>query len=356
MVNDELYMRRCLELAQRAKGFTAPNPMVGAVLVHDGRIIGEGWHHFYGSAHAEVNCIDSVQPQDRHLLPASTMYVSLEPCAHYGNTPPCAVRLVEEKIKKVVIANTDPFAQVAGKGIGILNEYGVEVQEGVLQQEGLWVNRRFFCYHTRKRPYIILKWAQTPEGYMAPADGSRLQISNVHSQKLVHKWRTEEGAILVGTNTALNDDPELTARLWQGKQPLRIVLDKGLKVPHTHKLLNEAAATWIINEEKETLQGNLHYIQMKFDEDLLPRLMQRLYDAHVLSVIIEGGAAVLNSFIGSGLWDEARVFIGSASLPRGIAAPLIQNGIPAFTTQQEGDQLQVWTNSAATPYAPGMEL
>ncbi len=356
MEHDELYMRRCLELAQRAKGFTAPNPMVGAVLVHDGRIIGEGWHHFYGAAHAEGNCIDSVQPQDRHLLPESTMYVSLEPCAHYGNTPPCAVRLVEEKIKKVVIANIDPFEKVEGRGIGILEEYGVQVQQNVLQQEGLWMNRRFFCFHTQKRPYIILKWAQTREGYIAPTDGSRLQISNIHSQTLVHKWRTEEGAILVGTNTALNDNPELTARLWKGKQPLRILLDKGLRVPHTHKLLNEAAATWIFNEEKDTLQGNLHYIQTPFDLDVLQYVLLRLYDARILSVIIEGGAAVLDSFITSGLWDEARVFTGQVSLPDGIAAPLIQNGIPAFTTQLQGDQLQVWTNKHATPYAPGMEL
>jgi diaminohydroxyphosphoribosylaminopyrimidine deaminase/5-amino-6-(5-phosphoribosylamino)uracil reductase len=326
------------------------------VLVYAGRVIGEGWHHFYGGTHAEVNCIDSVQEHDRHLIPDSIMYVSLEPCAHQGNTPPCALRLVEEGIKKVVIANIDPFEKVGGRGIGILQEYGADVKVGVLDAEGLWVNRRFFCYHTTKRPYIILKWAQTPEGYMAPVDGGRLQISNPHSNKLVHKWRTEEGAILVGTNTAINDNPELTAREWTGKQPLRIVLDKNLKVLHTHKLLNEAAATWIINEQKETLQGNLHYIQMAFDETLLPHLLQRLYDARILSLIIEGGAKVLESFIGRDLWDEARVFTGSASLQQGIAAPKLQNGVPAFTTALDDDLLQVWTNKAATPYVQGMEL
>ncbi len=355
-MDDELYIRRCMELAQRAKGFTAPNPMVGAVLVYNGRIIGEGWHHYYGAAHAEVNCIDSVQAADKALIPDSTMYVSLEPCAHQGITPPCAVRLVQEQIKKVVIANIDPFEKVGGRGIEILEEYGAQVQIGILKAEGEWLNRRFFCYHTHKRPYIILKWAQTPEGYIAPSDGRRLQISNTHSHTLAHKWRTEEGAILVGTNTAINDNPELTARLWKGKQPLRILLDKDLKVPHTHKLFNEAAATWIINEQKDTLQGNLHFLQMQFDETLLPNLLQRLHDTHILSLIVEGGAKVLNSFIAQDLWDEARVFTGAVSLQQGIAAPLLQNAIPAFTTQLEQDRLQLWVNRSSTPYVQGMEL
>lgn len=350
-------MRRCLELAQRAKGYTAPNPMVGAVLVYNDRIIGEGWHHFYGSAHAEVNCLNSVPEVDRHLIPESTMYVSLEPCAHYGHTPPCAVRLVEEKIKEVIICNTDPFEKVSGRGIQILKEANTTVQTGIIQQEGLWVNRRFFCFHSQKRPYIILKWAQTPEGFIAPEDKSRFAISNSNSQQLVHKWRTEEGAIMVGTTTAATDNPLLTARLWKGKQPLRIVLDKSLKLPATLNVFNEDAATWVINEEKETLQGNVHYVQLPFDDTLLPALLARLHTNNILSMIVEGGAQLLQSFINAGLWDEARIFKGSRSLANGIAAPLLQNSTLAFQTQMEDDLLQVFTNNkSAYPYAQGMEL
>jgi len=199
--------------------------MVGAVLVYEGRVIGEGWHRQYGQAHAEVNCLESVAEEDKHLIPQSTMYVSLEPCAHYGKTPPCANRLVQEGIKKVVICNTDPFAQVDGKGITILKDSSAEVITGVQADAGRWLNMRFFCMQEQQRPYIILKWAQTADGFIAPADGSRLQISNQQSSQLVHKWRTEEDAIMVGYNTAVNDNPQLTARLWQGKNPLRIALD-----------------------------------------------------------------------------------------------------------------------------------
>ncbi len=356
-MNHEAYIMQCFGLAQRAKGHTAPNPMVGAVLVHNDRVIGEGWHHYYGADHAEVNCLKCVADADKHLIPESTMYVNLEPCAHFGMTPPCAERLVHEKVKQVVISNKDPFERVDGKGISILKEAGIAVQTGVLEKEGLWVNRRFFCFHKQKRPYIILKWAQSADGFIAPPDRSRLQITGIEAKTLVHKWRTEEAAIMVGTTTALHDNPELTARLYDGKQPLRIVLDKDLKTPHTHHVYDNKAATWIINEQKETLQGNVHSVQLPFYEGLLPALMQRLYDAKMLSVIVEGGPSLLNSFITAGLWDEGRIFTGDSLIPGGIPAPVLNGGVPAFNTKVGGDQLQVCVNAASGyRYASGMEL
>jgi len=357
IINQISHIKRCFELAQRAKGNTAPNPLVGAVLVCNEQIIGEGWHQHYGSAHAEVNCLASVKEADKHLICESTMYVNLEPCAHYGMTPPCANRLVQEKVKKVVIANTDPFEKVNGNGIQILNAAGIEVETGVLEKEGLWLNRRFFCFHEQKRPYIILKWAQTKEGYFAPADRGRFWITNKHSQQMVHKWRTEEGAILVGTNTAINDNPHLTARLWTGKQPLRIAIDRKLKIPTTHNLFNSEAATWIINEEKELLDGNVHFMKCGFNDTLLKEVLNQLYNARILSLIVEGGAALLQSFIQQGLWDEARVFTGSNTLVGGILAPTLDNAMPAFQTQIDNDMLNVYVNKGSGyPYMPGMEL
>ena len=351
------FMSYCLDLAQKAKGHTAPNPMVGAVLVHDDRVIGEGWHHYYGADHAEVNCLKNVAEADKYLVPESTMYVNLEPCAHYGITPPCADRLVLEKVKKVIIANTDPFEKVSGKGIAILKAGGVEVETGVCEKEGLWVNRRFFCFHSRKRPYIILKWAQTKDNFIAPPDKHRFRITGDESLQLVHKWRTEEAAIMVGTNTALNDNPQLTARHWQGRQPLRIALDRNLRLPATHHLFDNAAATWIINEQREILSGNVHSIQMTFDDTLLTELMHRLYDARILSLIVEGGAALLNSFISAGLWDEARIFTGAVLLNEGIAAPILTEETPAFTSTTGNDELRVFVNrNSAYQFIEGMEL
>jgi len=357
LLKAEDHMRFALDLAQRGKGHTAPNPMVGAVLVSNDRIIGEGWHHFYGGDHAEVNCLKNVTEADKHLVPESTMYVNLEPCAHFGITPPCAARLVAEKLKKVVIANKDPFEKVRGEGVKILKEGGIEVQTGVLEKEGLWVNRRFFCFHEHKRPYIILKWAQTEDGFMAPADRSPVQITGTQSQQLVHKWRTEESAIMVGATTALNDNPQLTARLWEGRQPLRIVLDRKLQLPHTHHLFDKSAATWIINELKETLEGNVHSVQLIFDHTLLTQLMHRLYDAKILSLIVEGGPFSLNSFIKKGLWDEARIFTGNVAIEDGIMAPALKDEVPAFDANTGSDSLQVFVNKHTHyPYVQGMEL
>lgn len=331
--------------------------MVGAVLVHEGRIIGEGWHRQYGQAHAEVNCLESVPQADKALIPESTMYVSLEPCAHHGKTPPCALRLVTENVKNVVVANIDPFEKVGGRGIEILNGAGIPTETGILEREGAWLNRRFFCFHRQQRPYIILKWAQSQNGFMAPADKSRLQLSNTHSRQLVHKWRTEESAIIVGHATALADNPSLTARYWQGPQPLRIVPDKDLKLPHSLALFHTDAETWIINRHKEATEGHIQYVQLPFYENLLPQLLTRLYEAKKLSLIVEGGAALLQSFIAEGLWDEARVFSTPAVLPDGLPAPQLTNATEAFTIGLGGDDLHVYTHiQTQYPYTPGMAL
>ena len=350
-------MHRCLDLAQLGKGYTAPNPMVGAVLVHNGRTIGEGWHRAYGQDHAEVDCLNNVAAEDFHLIPESTMYVNLEPCAHYGNTPPCATRLVAERVKEVIIANKDPFEKVSGRGLAILKKGGVATQTGIMEQEGAWVNRRFFCFHKQKRPYIILKWAETKDGFIAPADKRRHQITDTESQVMVHKWRTEEAAIMVGTTTALKDNPQLTARLYEGKQPLRIVLDRNLAIPKHYHIFDRLAQTWIINEQRESIDDKISYVQMPFNDNLLALLLSRLYEARILSLIVEGGAVLLNSFISSGIWDEARIFTGNTELTNGIPGPQLNNEEHAFTAITGNDLLQVFVNKNSNfPYIKGMEL
>lgn len=356
-MQDELYMRRCFELALRGAGRVAPNPMVGAVLVHNDRIIGEGWHRQYGQAHAEVNCLESVAPEHRALISDSTMYVSLEPCAHTGKTPPCALRLVREGIRKVIIANPDPFEQVAGAGIRILKEAGVETKTGILAAEGNWLNRRFFSYHRLRRPYIILKWAQSADGFIAPEDRRRTQLSNPYSTTLTHRWRTEEAAIMVGYKTALHDDPALTARNWQGLSPLRIALDRQLRLPQTHQLYDEAAPTWILNELIDKTTGNVYQLKTDFSQDVLTQLSAKLYEAGRLSLIVEGGAALLQSFIDAGLWDEARVFRTQPVLGSGIGTPRLSQANLAQEYELANDRLQLWVNkSSSYPYAPGMYL
>lgn len=356
-LNHEQYILRCLELAQKGKGYVSPNPMVGAVLVHDGRIIGEGWHQQFGQAHAEVNCLDSVSDADKTLIPDSTMYVSLEPCAHLGKTPPCAERLVTEQVKQVIVCNGDPFAKVSGKGMEILNTAGINTSIGLLEDKGLWVNRRFFCYHQQQRPYIILKWAQTKDGYIAPPDRSRTQISNKAAGQLVHKWRTEEDAIMVGYQTALHDDPQLTTRLWQGKNPLRIVVDKDQNLPNTGKIFDTHATTWILNRKNNAINDNLHYIQLDFERDIIPQLLKRLYQAGIQSLIVEGGAALLNSFIKANIWDEARVFTAEHLLNEGIKAPVLQNANHVLQASVSTDELNVYVHqNSSYPYVAGCEL
>jgi diaminohydroxyphosphoribosylaminopyrimidine deaminase/5-amino-6-(5-phosphoribosylamino)uracil reductase len=356
-VVQEDFMWRTFELARLGLGNSRPNPMVGAVLVYEGRIIGEGWHKVHGLAHAEVNCLENVAQQDRGLIPDSTMYVNLEPCAHYGKTPPCALRLVSEKVRRVIIANTDPFDMVDGRGIDILQENHIYTEQGVLEKEGLWLNRRFFCFHENKRPYIILKWAQTAEGYFAPLDRSRYQITNEHSRRMLHKWRAEEAAILVGYQTALNDNPELTARLYKGQQPLRIVFDRTLQIPRSYHVFNNFSPTWIINDRLDNEEENTRFIKIRFDENPLTQILERLYEANIVSLIVEGGAKLMQSFISEGLWDEARVFTGQASMPDGVHAPLLTNFRKAFDANLGGDVLNVYVNrNSRYKYVGGMEL
>lgn len=320
---DEIYMRRCIELAKCGFGTASPNPMVGAVIVCDGKIIGEGWHHRCGEPHAEVNAVNSVK--DKSLLKKSTIYVSLEPCAHVGRTPACADMLIREGIPRVVVGSIDPFEKVAGKGIEKLRNANADVKIGVLKQECDWLNRRFFTYHTKRKPYIILKWAQTADGFIDYTRTDRtlkpLKITNLHFDRIVHKWRTEEDAILVGTQTALLDNPHLTARLWSGRNPVRICIDRELKVPASSKIFDDQAKTIIINSSKESIEDNLVYSKVNFSEDIIPQILDILYHNEIQSVIVEGGAQTLNSFISNGLWDEARVFTSAVKIGKGVKAP-----------------------------------
>ncbi|MFC5626780.1 bifunctional diaminohydroxyphosphoribosylaminopyrimidine deaminase/5-amino-6-(5-phosphoribosylamino)uracil reductase RibD [Algoriphagus winogradskyi] len=319
MKADELYMQRALELAELGRGKVSPNPMVGCVIVHQDRIIGEGYHQQYGKPHAEVNAINSVANQD--LLADSTVYVTLEPCAHFGKTPPCANLLVEKKVKKVIIAGFDSNPLVGGKGIQILKDAGIVVQTGLLEQEARFQNKRFFTQIEKKRPYVILKWAQTKDGFVAREDYSSKWITNSSSRQLVHKWRAEEDAIMVGKNTAKYDDPALNVRDWVGKNPLRIVIDSKLELPNSLKLFDEAVPTICFNTLKSEVKGTLEYAKLNPGfkiKDILDELNKR----NIQSVIIEGGSYLLNKFLASELWDEARVFTSSNKFGSGIAAPV----------------------------------
>lgn len=320
---EEKYMFRCLQLAKKAAGFTAPNPMVGAVLIYNDTIIGEGYHQQYGGPHAEVNCINHVKQEDKRLISSATMYVSLEPCAHYGKTPPCADLIIKHQIPKVVIGCRDPFAEVAGRGIEKLKKAGVNVITDVLESECRWLNRRFFTFHEKKRPYVILKWAQSKNGFIAAEGGKRLKISNAYSDRLVHKWRSEEAAIIIGTNTARIDNPRLTNRKWTGLQPLRIVIDNNLSLSKALSFFDGAIKTIIFNSRKNELDGNTEYIKLDFTIDIIKPLLTELYKRNILSLIVEGGANFLQQFIQWRLWDEARIITAEKRIPNGLAAPAI---------------------------------
>lgn len=326
-------MYRCLELAEEGAGYVAPNPMVGAVLVYKDRIIGEGYHRAYGKEHAEVNCINSVKKEDRPLISQSTLYVSLEPCAHHGKTPPCADRIIQERIRAVVIGCRDPFKQVDGKGIEKLEAAGVQVTTGVLENESLALNRRFITFHKHHRPYIILKWAQA-NGFISGEDGSRLLVSNEYTNRLVHKWRSEEAAILVGTNTALADDPQLTNRLWSGPTPIRLVIDKMLRLPTSLRLFDKKVKTIVFNTIKHEEQENLLYYQVRGDHSIILQLVHALYQLNIQSVLVEGGAKLLQSFLDEDLWDETRIITNNELMVKdGVPSPMPQWGlIPKGTT------------------------
>jgi len=336
-------MQRCLELAAMGAGTVAPNPMVGAVLVYDDRIIGEGYHRQYGEAHAEVNCINSVTEENTQHIAESTLYVSLEPCAHFGKTPPCAELIIEKKIPGVVIGCKDSFAAVNGKGIEMLKAAGVHVIVAVLEKECMALNKRFFTFHQQRRPYIILKWAQSNDRKIAGAHPSRVLISNEFTNRLVHKWRSEEASILVGTNTALQDDPALTTRLWPGKNPVRLVIDKELKLPAHLKILDGTVKTIVFSYKKQEDKGLLHYQQLDAAKNILPQMLSALHAQHIQGVMVEGGSSLLQSFIDEDLWDEARVITNSTlNIGKGLAAPVLKNGIPAGEEMIDNDVVSFW--------------
>ena len=333
-------MERCIELALRGAGKVAPNPMVGSVLVYDHMIIGEGYHEQYGGPHAEVNCIRSVKPEHEHLIALSTLYVSLEPCSHFGKTPPCTNLILEKKIPRVVIGCTDPFPEVNGRGIRILREAGVEVESGILEQECKELNKRFFFNIQHQRPYIILKWASTLNGKIASADKPRLMISNALTNRLVHRWRAEEAAILVGTNTALADDPSLNVRHWTGKSPVRIVIDRQLRLPGHLKLFDQSVPTIVLNTIKDEKNDQLHFVKIKDGNDTVSSIVSALQDLKIQSVLVEGGSALLQSFINAGFWNEARVIINETlTVSDGLSAPQLTNADVVKTAQVGTDRI-----------------
>jgi len=344
MPQHEKYMQRCLDLALLGAGNVSPNPMVGAVIVHADRIIGEGYHQQYGQAHAEVNAVNQVLANfdnAEDLLHDSSIYVSLEPCAHYGKTPPCADLLIRHRIPHVVVGCRDPFPQVDGKGIEKLKDAGIEVTLGVLENECRFLNRRFFTKVQQHRPYVILKWAQTADGFFAPDDNRQFWITGLESRKLVHQWRSEEDAILVGKNTAIIDNPQLNVRFGEGRSPKRVVIDRRLELSHDLHLFDQSVETFVFNEIKTDVDGKVKYIALEdFDRYVPQYILYQLYLQDIQSLIVEGGAQTLNAFIEAGVWDEARVFTGEVSLNSGIKAPKI-NGIIADEISSGKDRLRI---------------
>ncbi len=361
MENTELhlkYMARCMELAVGGQGSVAPNPMVGAVIVHDGKIIGEGFHAVFGQAHAEVNAINSVS--DKSLLKDSTLYVSLEPCSHYGKTPPCTDRIMEYGIPRVVIATSDPNPKVAGRGIEILRQNGVDVTVGVLEEEARDLNRRFITIHVKKRPYVILKWAQTMDGFI---DKNRLPnepvgvnwITNELARSLVHRWRSEEQAVIVGTNTVEKDNPMLNVRSWSGKSPLRVVIDRKLRLPRESNVFDGSQPTILFTGNNSSAIArkaefveieNLEIITIDFVKGVEAQILKELQERDIISVIIEGGALFINNFIQKNLWDEARVFIGNKFFGEGVKAPTLKGQM--ISNDDVGDsKLFVYRNPIA---------
>ena len=347
MKTHEFYMTRCLELAQNGFGTTSPNPMVGAVIVNNGKIIGEGWHRKAGEPHAEPNAINSVKNPE--LLKESTIYVSLEPCSHFGKTPPCTDLILEKEIPNVVIGIMDPFAKVCGNGINKLKQHGRNVTVGVLEKECEEINKRFFTFQKENRPYIILKWAETKDGYIdiirdEKSENKPTWISNKYSQQLVHKWRSEEDAILVGTNTAIKDNPKLNVRTWTGKNPTRVVLDRTLRIPTDYSLFDDTVKTIIITELTKENTANTYYETVNFSvETFVSDLIKVLEKHQIQSIIIEGGNKTLQTFIDSNIWDEARIFTGQNTFSNGVSAPKIEGGL--ISEQDiEGDKLRFFSN------------
>ncbi|MBT6978774.1 MAG: bifunctional diaminohydroxyphosphoribosylaminopyrimidine deaminase/5-amino-6-(5-phosphoribosylamino)uracil reductase RibD [Flavobacteriales bacterium] len=339
-------MRRCFEIAKQGASSVAPNPMVGCVITHNDKIIGEGYHQRYGESHAEVMAINSIANPE--LLPEATLYVNLEPCAHHGKTPPCADLIIEKKLKKVVVSNLDPYVEVAGKGLQRIREAGIEIDFEVLEKEGRWLNRRFFTHHEENRPYIILKWAQTNDGFLdyhrQEDDGSEpLKISGDEMNRVVHRWRSEESSILVGKNTAALDNPSLTTRLWPGDDPLRLVIDPQLQLKDSLKMFQDGKPLWVFNALKEYCEGEVCYVRISDPENFPLEISRHLAQNTIQSVIIEGGSNTLNRFVSANLWDEARIITSPMRIGSGIPTPEVTGKI--FSSEMIGnDLLQVYLN------------
>lgn len=337
-------MKRCIDLALSGSGQTAPNPMVGCVIVHNNKITGEGFHKKYGEPHAEVNAINSVK--DKNLLKESSLYVNLEPCSHQGKTPPCCDYIIKYKIPEVYIGCRDTNPMVSGQGIEKLKASGCKVFKNILEKECRFVNRRFFTAHEKKRPYIVLKWAQTTDGFIdkirnKEQNGQPTWISDELSRVLVHQWRAEEQAILVGINTVIKDNPKLTTRDWKGHDPVRIIIDPDLRTPANSNILDNTAPTFIINNHRNELLKNTEYIKLAGKENMVKEICDLLYQKKIISVIIEGGRKTIQSFIDESLWDEARVITAPAKFKQGVPSPWIKS-IPSETKIIEKDKLEIY--------------
>ena len=322
MQNDEFFLKKCIKIARLGIGSVSPNPMVGSVIVYKGEVIGEGYHEKYGSDHAEVNAINSVK--DKSLLSKSTLYVNLEPCSHFGKTPPCSDLIIKYKIPKVVIGCVDTYSEVSGTGIEKMRNAGIDVKVGIMEKESRELNKRFFTLHDKKRPYIILKWAESKDGFIAPKNQTEpFWMTSNKSKKLVHKWRSEEDSILVGRITAEKDNPSLTVREVSGVNPIRLVIDKDLKLSKNLNLFNSESKTIIFNKMKSDNSSKNNYIKINFN-DMINSVLKELYKQKNQSVIVEGGTTTLQSFIEENIWDEARIFTTDKKLENGVKSPIIK--------------------------------
>ena len=340
MQDHEKYMRRCFDLALLGRGNVSPNPKVGAVIVYNDQIIGEGYHKKYGQSHAEVNAIASVE--DKNLLKESTIYVNLEPCCHWGKTPPCANLIIESKIKRCVISNKDINPKVYGGGIKLLQDNGIEVISGVLEEEGLFLNRRFFTNQKENRPYVILKYAQTLDGFIAPEEKGGW-ISNEAMKVWVHKQRTEEDAIMVGYNTVLSDNPQLNVRHYSGRNPKRVVYDKYLTLSKEKNVFDNSQETFILNYVNEGREENNVFLKLNENKPFVEQVLERLYEQKICSIVVEGGEKTLNKFLEANLWDEANVIVGEKNFGKGVKAPIISQGLVSMENIG-GDILKIYHN------------
>lgn len=343
MTEHEIYMKRCLQLAKNGLGTTYPNPLVGSVIVYNGKIIGEGWHKKAGEAHAEVNAINSVK--DKRLLKNATIYVSLEPCSHFGKTPPCCDLILKHNIPNIVIGTIDPFSEVSGRSVQKMKNENKNVLVGILEKECQELNQRFFTFHNKKRPYIILKWAQSADGFIAPLEKEKKEpvwLSNSYSRQLAHKWRTEEQSILVGNQTVIDDNPSLTARDWKGNNPTRIVIDKNLKTDMSYKIYSDESKTIVLNSSIKTNSPCKNEFKLlNFESKKINVILDILFDNNIQSVIIEGGQKTLQTFIDQNVWDEARVFYSKINLYNGTEAPKLSNFEAIKTINITTDELKI---------------